>query len=292
MRSCISLYSYWKLVSEQKADHYQVIDTIKSLGVDAVELQIFEKSIPEGETMAAYAGKLHAYATQKGLEVPMFTVSSALYCAEPEKELVRLMSLVDIAGDLGIPFMRFDITFKFLGNEASKSPKKIIEAVSPYIRRLADYAKEKGVVICSENHGRVLQDSYRIEELMYAVDHENYRLLCDMGNFCGAADEDCAKAVSRLLPHICFVHAKDAFTKNGMSYDPGKGYKLSRGGNYYRPTIFGHGNIPTYQILAAIKKSGFDGFVSLEFEGMEDTAMAVEIGAENLKRMLCDLSGK
>jgi hypothetical protein len=77
--------------------------------------------------MASYAKALHTYAVEKGLEVPIFTVDSCLYCAEPEKELERLCSMVDIASELKIPFMRFDIAYKFIGDEPSKSPKKIIE---------------------------------------------------------------------------------------------------------------------------------------------------------------------
>ena len=109
-----------------------------------------------------------------------------------------------------------------------------------------------------------------------------------MGNF-GGADEDCDRAVSKLLPHICYVHAKDSFKKSGMMYDPGKGYSRTRGGNWRRATIFGHGDVPTFQILAAIKKSGYDGYVSIEFEGIEDNILALEIGSDNLKRMLKDL---
>ena len=288
MKSCISLYSYWKLVIAKKMTHYQVIDTIKSLGIDAVELQIFDPAVPKDMTMGEYAKTLCNYAREKGLEVPIFTVDSKIYCDDPESELAHLCSLVDIASELNIPLMRFDIAYKFLGNESTKSPKKVIDTIVPYIRRLADYAKEKGVKVCSENHGRIMQDSYRIEELMYCVDHENYGLLCDIGNF-GGADEDCAAAVSKLLPHICFVHAKDSFTKCGMTYDPGRGYNRTRGGNFRRSTILGHGDVPVYQILTAIKKSGYDGYVSLEFEGIEDTMMAVEISAENLKRMLNDI---
>ena len=289
MKSCISLYSYWSLVIAKKMNHYQVIDTIKSLGIDAVELQIFDVAVPKDMTMGEYAKALCEYARGKGLEVPIFTVDSKIYCDDPEKELAHLCSLVDVAAELGIPLMRFDIAYKFLGNETSKTPKKVIDTVAPYIRRLADYAKEKGVKICSENHGRIIQDSYRVEELFYQVDHENYGLLCDVGNF-GGADEDCAAAVSRLLPHICFVHAKDSFIKSGMTYDPGRGYNRTRGGNFRRSTILGHGDVPVYQILTAIKKSGYDGYASLEFEGIEDTMMAVEISAENLKRMLADIN--
>ena len=32
-----------------------------------------------------------------------------------------------------------------------------------------------------------------------------------------------------------------------------------------------------------------DGYISLEYEGMEETVEAMEIGAENLKRMLADI---
>ena len=288
MKSCISLYSYWKLVIAKKMNHYEVIDTIKNLGIDAVELQIFDPAVPKEMTMGEYAKALCNYAREKGLAVPIFTVDSKIYCDDPERELAHLCSLVDVASELNIPLMRFDIAYKFLGNETTKSPKKVIDTIVPYIRRLADYAKEKGVKVCSENHGRIMQDSYRIEELMYCVDHENYGLLCDIGNF-GGADEDCATAVSKLLPHICFVHAKDSFAKSGMTYDPGRGYNRTRGGNFRRSTILGPGDVPVYQILTAIKKSGYDGYVSLEFEGIEDTMMAVEISAENLKRMLNDI---
>ena len=289
MKSCISLYSYWSLVIAKKMNHYQVIDTIKSLGIDAVELQIFDVAVPKDMTMGEYAKALCNYARGIGLEVPIFTVDSKIYCDDLEKELAHLCSLVDVASELGIPLMRFDIAYKFLGNETTKTPKKIIDTIAPYIRRLADYAKEKGVKVCSENHGRIIQDSYRVEELFYQVDHENYGLLCDIGNF-GGADEDCAAAVSRLLPHICFVHAKDSFIKSGMTYDPGRGYNRTRGGNFRRSTILGHGDVPVYQILTAIKKSGYDGYVSIEFEGIEDTMMALEISAENLKRMISDIN--
>ena len=291
MKSCISLYSYWSLVIAKKTNHYQVIDTIKSLGIDAVELQIFDPAVPKDMTMGEYAKALCNYARGIGLEVPIFTVDSKIYCTDPEKELAHLCSLVDVAAELGIPLMRFDIAYKFLGNESTKSPKKVIDVITPYIRRLADYAKEKGVKVCSENHGRIMQDSYRVEELFYQVDHENYGLLCDIGNF-GGADENCAAAVSKLLPPICFVHAKDSFIKSGMTYDPGRGFNRTRGGNFRRSTILGHGDVPVYQILTAIKKSGYDGYVSLEFEGIEETMMAVEISADNLKRMIKDINAQ
>lgn len=288
MKTCVSLYSYWKPVRLGKMDQYQVIDTIKSLGIDAVELLMLDDAVPAGETMQSYAKKLYLYAKGKGLEVPILSMDSKLYCPDPESGLAYLCSMVDVASECGIPLMRFDIAYKLIGDEAVKNYKTVIKAVVPYIRRLADYAAEKGVKVVSENHGRIIQDSYRIEELITTVDHDNYGYLCDIGNF-GGVDENCAEAVSRLLPYICFVHAKDALERDGMEYDPGRGFSRTRGGKFRRATVFGQGVVPTYQILNSLHTYGYEGYISLEYEGMEDTLEAMEIGAENLKRMLADI---
>ena len=124
--------------------------------------------------------------------------------------------------------------------------------------------------------------------LIDAVGQSNFGWLCDIGNF-GAVDEDCATAVSRLLSTVCFVHAKDCFVRSGMLYHPGRGFVATRGGNFRRATVFGHGDVPAYQILRALKSAGYEGYVSLEHEGIEDNLLALEIGCENLLRMLSDL---
>ena len=130
------------------------------------------------------------------------------------------------------------------------------------MRQAAEYARERGLKTCSENHGYLLQDSARMLELFAAVDHPNYGFLCDMGNFT-VVDEDCATAVSALSDYIVHVHAKDMLVRSGMNFDPGRG-----------------------QILSAIRKSGYDGYVSLEFEGMEPVLEGVEIGTQNLQHMI------
>ena len=288
MKSCVSLYSYWKPVRLGQMDQYEAIEKIKGLGIDAVELLMLDDAVPAGETMQSYAKKLYEHARKTGLEVPILSMDSKLYCADPERELAYLCSMIDVAAECGIKLMRFDIAYKFLGNEEVKNYKTVIKTVTPYIRRLADYAAEKGVKVIAENHGRIIQDSYRVEELITTVDHKNFGYLCDIGNF-GGVDEDCATAVSRLLPYICFIHAKDALERDGMAYDPGRGFGRTRGGKYRRATVFGQGVVPAYQILNSLKAFGYDGYISLEYEGMEETVEAMEIGAENLKRMLEDI---
>ena len=43
------------------------------------------------------------------------------------------------------------------------------------------------------------------------------------------------------------------------------------------------------EVLRVIKKSGYDGFISLEFEGMEECKMGTMIGLQNIRRLWEDM---
>jgi sugar phosphate isomerase/epimerase len=291
MKSCISTYSYHRLYADGSFTRFDAIDKTKELGCDGVEF-VLDDTTPDGSTPREYALALTAHAKEVGLEVPIYTTGANFFVKDPEQEVERICKHIDIASECGIPLLRHDITWSYYPEyDGVKTYQNVIEAVAPVISKVADYAKSKGVMTCSENHGRLMQDSNRMVELFNAVNNKNYGFLCDIGNF-GGVDEDCFTSVSRLMELIVHVHAKDCFTRSGMMYNPGRGYNLSRGGNYRRATVFGHGNVPTFQILNAIRASGYDGYVSLEFEGMEPCMEGVTIGTENLQRMIRDIEGK
>ena len=291
MKSCISTYSYHRLYADGSFTRFDAIDKTNELGCDGVEF-VLDDTTPDGSTPREYALALTAHAKEVGLEVPIYTTGANFFVKDPEQEVERICKHIDIASECGIPLLRHDITWSYYPEyDGVKTYQNVIEAVAPVISKVADYAKSKGVMTCSENHGRLMQDSNRMVELFNAVNNKNYGFLCDIGNF-GGVDEDCFTSVSRLMELIVHVHAKDCFTRSGMMYNPGRGYNLSRGGNYRRATVFGHGNVPTFQILNAIRASGYDGYVSLEFEGMEPPMEGVTIGTENLQRMIRDIEGK
>ena len=106
-----------------------------------------------------------------------------------------------------------------------------------------------------------------------------------MGNFL-CVDEDPAKAVGKLMNVAFHVHAKDFHVKSGINPFPGTGWFESRGGNYLRGAIIGHGDVPVHQIIKIIKKAGYNGTVSIEFEGMEDPLQGISLGLENLKKYI------
>ncbi|MFM7679201.1 MAG: sugar phosphate isomerase/epimerase, partial [Roseiflexaceae bacterium] len=65
---------------------------------------------------------------------------------------------------------------------------------------------------------------------------------------------------------------------------PGDGWFTSRAGHYLAGTVVGFGVVPVVQCLTIMKKAGYTGTVSLEFEGLEENLWALEVGYANLSR--------
>ena len=111
--------------------------------------------------------------------------------------------------------------------------------------------------------------------------HDNYGLLVDVGNFVCADEDNCA-AVSRVAPYAFHVHAKDMY----KSTEPKPGYGMTRGCNYFKGAIVGVGDVNVEKCLQILKRVGYDGFCSIEFEGSVDCIEGIAKGFENLKGML------
>lgn len=103
---------------------------------------------------------------------------------------------------------------------------------------MTEYAAARGIRTMVENHGTFLQDSLRLEQLVAAVDHANFGLLVDMGNFL-CADEAPEAAVGRLAPYAFHAHAKDFLYKPCTARDPGRTWFATRAGAYLRGTVIG-----------------------------------------------------
>ena len=60
---------------------------------------------------------------------------------------------------------------------------------------------------------------------------------------------------------------------------------------YIGQRIIGHGDVPIIQCLNAMKRGGYDGVLSIEFEGMEDPITGIAIGQANLRRFVAAVYG-
>ena len=287
MKVCVTSYSFNKLLKKGEYNQLTAMQKAKEIGFDAME---FSGILPhDGSSMEEYAKMLRREADKIDFPIVSLVISADLINGYEgrtvEEEIAHVKRMVDIAEILGVKTMRHDVLYS-LG--AYKSFDALLPTLAERVTEIAEYAKTKGIKTCVENHGRICQDPDRVERHFNAVKSDNFGILCDMGNFL-CADADPVKAVSLIAPYAVFVHAKDFYVKPGNTDFPGKGYFLTRGGNYIKGTITGHGIVPVKQCLGILKRAGYDGYVSLEFEGMEENIEALTIGLENLRRFIKEL---
>lgn len=285
MKTAISSYSFDYLMQCCGETQLSVISKAKELGFDAIEFT--DLCPPEKVTQKEYAKMLKEEAEKVGIEISCYSVSADLLSGSDgdlEKEIEKVKEKVDIAAELGVSLMRHDATFSFNGERGYRGFINVVDRLAEGCRKITEYAETKGIKTMVENHGFFCQDSDRVELLVNTVAHNNFGLLIDMGNFM-CADEDPALAVSRCAPYAFNVHVKDFIFKSGTEGSVA-GFLQTRAGNYIRGTIAGHGVVPVRQCLAALKRVGYDGYLTLEFEGPERIDDALKFGSEFLRNII------
>ena len=285
MRIGVSSYSYTRAVREGRLEFLDIPAKAKEQGFDVLEFAGF--CLPEGETPLSFAPKVREVCEAVKMPTANYTISADFLRGSGgdwKAEAERLKDEVRVARILGAPGMRHDATAGFPdGYKGPKGFDDALPALSQGCRMVAEFAADQGLKTMVENHGFFCQDSARVEKLVNAVNHPNFGVLIDMGNFL-CADEDPADAVGVLMPYAFHCHAKDFHVKSGSAPNPGQGWFQSRAGNYLRGSIIGHGDVPVTQCLRVMKRAGYDGVLSIEFEGMEDPVQSVAVGLENLRR--------
>ena len=287
MKIGVSSYSYCRLVKSGAMKQIEVIKAAKEAGFDVIEFSTI--AVPEGRKLPDFAAELKAEADAVGIPIANYTIGADFVHGsggDLDAEVERLKGEVDVAAILGAPGMRHDITYSIKPGESGLHTfEAALPRIAKGVQAVTEYAASKGIRTMTENHGFISQDSVRIEKLLTAVNNPNFGVLLDLGNFY-CVDEDSAQAVGRLAPYAFHAHAKDFHMKSGNGFNPGEGWFMSRGGNYLRGAIIGHGNVPLLQAIRALKRAGYDGVLSVEFEGIEDPRVGVRIGQANLRKLV------
>lgn len=281
MKLGVSTYSLSRAIASGEMTPTDAIRWIAEQGGEHVEI------VPHGFSLTDDPGLIDDIvrtAADSGLEVSNYAVGANFRTDDDEAfeaEIVRLKGQVDIARALGVKRMRHDVAWREDTSIASflRELPKLAEAC----RRIADYAAPFGITTSVENHGYYVQHSDRVLALVGAVGRSNFRLTLDVGNFM-CADEESVGAVKKTIAAASMVHLKDFYLRPALR-DPGEGWFPTLSGNRLRGAIVGQGDIDMRETLRAIKSSGYDGYVSIEFEGLEECKLGTRIGLENARRI-------
>ncbi len=286
MKIGVSLYSFHSYAEDDSLGVKGCIDKVKEFGGEGVDFVEVWKYADDLEAYKAYAKDIGEYCKSVGIAPLCFCVGSDFINRDTDAEIERVKGLVDVAEAYGCPVLRHDATPGLPNTvKTNRSFDTLLPTLARAYREVTEYAASKGIKTCIENHGFFAQDPDRVEKLINAVGHENFGALVDIGNF-ACSDADHAYAVGLLAPYAFHAHAKDFHKRNGSLDNPGEGWFMSRGGNYLRGAIIGQGDVPVRQCVNILKRAGYEGYLTIEFEGMEDPLKGIRIGCDNLKRFI------
>jgi sugar phosphate isomerase/epimerase len=166
-------------------------------------------------------------------------------------EVIKLW--IDVAAELGSKAARVN---------TGQQPEGVFDLsiTAASYRELAEYAETKNVVLILENHGGMSADPDNILKLFEMVDHPNFRICPDFGNF---EDDIRYEALDKIFGlNALLVHAKT--------------YDFDEQGN--------HPKFDFDKCMDIAKKHGFDGYYSIEFEGWGDQVDGIKRTIELLKK--------
>ncbi|USK33648.1 sugar phosphate isomerase/epimerase [Bacillus sp. F19] len=283
MKLGVSSYSFYSALRSGNMSILDAIDWLKDHGGEHIEI------VPIGFTLSDNSSLINDIvekAKEAGIEISNYAVGANFVDkdeAQFNQELEQLKMQVDIAHALGVKRMRHDIASREKEHTSIEQFVCDLPIIIKVCREIADYAAQYGIITSIENHGFYVQHADRIRQIVHSVDRKNFRTTLDIGNFL-CVDEDPLSAVKRTIPLASMVHFKDFYTRPHTQF-PGEGFFETTAGNFLRGAIVGQGDVDITGIIQVLKSFGYDGYISLEFEGMEDCLKAIEIGLNNIKRL-------
>jgi sugar phosphate isomerase/epimerase len=231
----------------QQITDFAVQHGYKGIEVRGIKRQLDLARCPEFSTEEARKTTV-ALMKEKGLAFVGLGSSANLHLvegAEREKNLAEARRFIDLAQQVSCPYVRV-----FPNNLPKDQDKKAtMDLIARGLLELGDYAKDKQVTVLMETHGELV----KIEDLaaiMGAAEHTHVGLVWDVTNMWTVTKESPEEAYKKLKKYIRHTHIKDA--------------KLVEGKPQY--TLLGQGDVPIFEAIDALRKGGYKGYYSFEWE--------------------------
>lgn len=245
--------------TEVTAAHETLLRDIKAAGYDGVEIPIFTGTV---EDYAATARMLDRIGLERTAIAAMG--DPAMNPISPDAEvrargLAHLKWTIDCAAALGAPTLSGPLhsTLGFFTGEGPTADERA-RCVS-FHKEVADYAAAKGVTIGLEALNRFECYLFNLQDDLSAhcdaVGHPNIKAMYDTFHT-NIEENDAVAAFERNTRHIVHIHISEN----------------NRG-------VPGRGHVPWERTFRAIRKSGYDGWLTIEAFGraLPDLAAATKI---------------
>lgn len=257
----ISSYSFWHFRGP-KYPIETVIERASALDVPGVEILHRQMESEEPD----YCQRLKRHAFLHGVDLIGLSIHQNFVSPDADKrqeQIDHTIHCIELAHELGIPSIRlnsgrwgtvesFDELMALRGEEPplpGYTEDDAFDWCAECIEKCLPRAESLGVLLALENHWGLTRHPEGVLCLVNAFNSPWLGVLMDTGNFL----EEPYDRLEQMAPHAVYVHAKTYFG----------------GGEWY--TL----DLDYTRIAALLKRVGFHGYLSLEFEGKADPETAV-----------------
>jgi sugar phosphate isomerase/epimerase len=185
---------------------------------------------------------------------------------------------VELAAELEAGFVRvFGDVLPASSKSASSKPVErelALDQVADGLNRLGDFAAPHEIDILLETHGD-FADSRAVKDLFGRINSPRVGVLWDTHHPWRFYEESPESTFTNLKPWIRHTHWKDSVTlphvaaaTNSVSDAEQGAFALMSGHRHADYVLFGGGEFPIAQFVRLLKDSGYDGWLSLEWEKM------------------------
>ena len=283
MKLGVSSYSLFRAINEGRMTIIDVVQWIADQGGEHIEI------VPAGFTLVdnpELIDSIRAAAEKAGIEISGYCVGNNFVTSSEEELQQRIADLkvhVDIANRLGVKRMRHDVASRPIPETGIQQFEADLPTLVRACQEVADYAAQYGITTSVENHGFYIQAADRVKRLVTEVNRENFKTTVDIGNFM-CVDENSVVSVKKNLPIASMVHFKDFYVRPPYR-EFGEGWFRTAGGYNLRGAIAGQGDIDLPGVIRVLKDYGYDGYISLEFEGMENCEQGTRLGLAQIRKL-------
>ncbi len=273
---CMSL-SYSKAMAEGSMDLFDFIDRARELGLDGID--IHTRALTSEDD--GYLRDVRMRCMQRGLAISYLGISNDFGkpAGEIYAEIEMVKHWIDVAARLHVPMVRI-----FAAWERDDTPAYVIWSRMIYaISEVVEHAAARGVAVGlhNHNHGCVTRTGDDVVRILNQVDHPSFTHILDTGQYAGSPGASGAKgkpdpaydfygSMEKSAPYAVHVRAKI--------------YRIQSGEEAW---------LDYPRILGILKKVGFNGWMSVVFEGqaVEAEETAVPKAVSYLRGLLAELDG-
>ncbi|MFC4557864.1 sugar phosphate isomerase/epimerase family protein [Virgibacillus kekensis] len=276
MKISVSMYSVNRTVRQENWSAVDFIELANTINLDGVELldiywQDKEKEIEEVQNV------LQKY----NLVVSAYDVTNNFVKGSAEEradEVEKVIDGIKVAKQLGTNIVRVfcgDIHGELTYQDGQDW---IVEG----LKKSAEVAESEQVYLAIENHGLLAGKSEQVAEIIEKVNSPYVKSTFDTGNFL-LVHQDPKEAFDRLKKEIVHVHFKD-FRKKDPNEDV-NGFRSTQGVELIG-AVPGDGQVDLDYIVNGLKEIKYDGWLSIEYEGLEDPKIANKEAVNRLRELL------